>query len=126
MAVLLKEHRGLLDNPAIDIGKNPFMVIIDETDIISLPTPLSMRQQLANVEARQRVLVSMSVDSVYDDKTRERIMTLSKIPIKNNYVPPLNYLLRDKGINPLKPYRVFYHPNRREYVFYQRRNKWPA
>ena len=65
----------------------------------------------------------MSVDSVYDDKTREMIAARSRIPIKNDYIPPLDYLLEDRGINPLRPYRVFYHPSRFEYIFHQKKDK---
>lgn len=119
MALLLK-HKGLIDNPSVDVGKDPLIVIIDEIDIRSLPSPLSMKQQLASVETRQRLLVSMSVDSIYDNKTRENIATRSKIPIKNDYIPPLNRLLGNRGLDPLMPYRVFYRPNRRDYMFFQK------
>ena len=123
MAVLLEKHKGLLDNPTVDVGEDPIIVAIDEIDIMSLRSHLSMQQQLDSIEMRQRVLVSMSVDSVYDDKTRERIAARSRIPIKNDYIPPLNYLLEGKGINPLRPYRVLYRPDKLEYIFYQRNDK---
>lgn len=121
MAVLLKRHKGLLDNPTVDVGEDPIITTIDKIDIMSLPSPLSIQQQLDSIEIRQGVLVSMSFDSVYDDKTRERIAVRSRIPIKNDYIPPLNYLLEDSGINLLKPYRVLYCPSRCEYIFYQRK-----
>lgn len=123
MAVLLKKHKGLLDNPTIDVGEDPITVIIDEIDIMSLPSPLSIQQQLDSIKARQSVLMSMSVDSVYNDKTREKLAAWSRIPIKNDYIPPLSYLLEDRGINPLRSYRVFYRPDKLEYIFYQKNDK---
>ena len=35
MAILLEKHKGLVDNPTVDIGEDPTIVAIDEIDIMS-------------------------------------------------------------------------------------------
>lgn len=107
------------DNPDCEIGEDYIKVVIDDMDIISLPSPLSRQQQLDSIDTRQRVLVSMSFDSVYDEKTRAKIAKRSRIPISNDYIPPLNRLLQERGIDPTRPYRVFHSEPRYEYVFFQ-------
>lgn len=116
---LVEKHIGLRDNSDCEIGEDYIKVVIDRLDITSLPSPLSKQQQLDSIDARQRVLVSMSYDSVYDEKTRAKIAERSKIPIRNDYIPPLNRFLQEKGIDPTKPYRVFYSERTFEYIFLQ-------
>lgn len=119
MAALVERHVGLRDNPDCEIGEDYTKIIIDDIDIMKLPSPLSKQRQLDNIDARQRVLVSMSYDSVYDEKTRAKIAERSKIPIRNDYIPPLNRLLQDRGIDITRPYRVFYSERTYEYIFFQ-------
>jgi len=119
MTSLSEKHRELQDNPGLDIGEDYIEIVIDLIDIHSLPSPRSLQQQLDSIEVRQNVLRKMALDSVYDEPTRKRIAERAKIPIRNNYVSPLKRLMLEKGIDPTKQYRVFYRPDRREYIFYQ-------
>lgn len=119
MATLVERHIGLRDNPDCEIREDYIKIIIDDIDIMSLPSPLSKQQQLDSIDARQRVLVLMSYDSVYDEKTRVKIAERSKIPIRNDYISPLNRLLQDRGIDPTRPYRVFHSKQTYEYIFFQ-------
>lgn len=119
MAILTEKHYGLVDNPNCKIGDDYTKVIIDDIDIIKLPSPLSKQRQLDNIEARQKVLRKMATDSVYNEKTRLEILERSKIPIKNDYVPPLKRLLQDRGIDMARPYRVYRSPTTQKYIFFQ-------
>ncbi len=120
---IINMHLASLRNldDACEIKGEVAHIIIEDIDIMRLHSPQNMEQRKASVAAREKIRWEMVNDKTYSEDTRGRLLTMAQVPMVDDYVPPMERLLRDLGIDIMKPYRIIH--NERTYTYHVFQNK---